>query len=125
MTTKCHPELSLICFTKTSRSFHYVCTHFCFCIFGATFSSFTFALRKSAVFDLLYKNKPFVSLRLHSLLFYGFLYPHLGHTPFSFNVTPHNGHRSIVPSILYSSVAAFAPLVNVIFTIFSFSFNKS
>ncbi len=62
-------SLSWICFTKTSRSFHYVCTHFCFCFFGSTFTSFTFALRKFAVLDLLHKNKSFVSLRLHSLLF--------------------------------------------------------
>ena len=31
----CHPELSWISFTKTSRSFHYVSTHFCFCNFGS------------------------------------------------------------------------------------------
>ena len=36
VTTLCHSELSWISFTKTSRSFHYVSTHFCFCNFGST-----------------------------------------------------------------------------------------
>ena len=38
---------------------------------------------------------------------------------------PHKGQRSIVLSILYSSVAIFPPLVNVIFEIFNLSFSNS
>ncbi len=54
--------VSWISFTKTSRSFHYVSTHFCFCNFETTFTSFTSALHKSARFRVLLLKRERVSL---------------------------------------------------------------
>ena len=54
--------VSWISFTKTSRSFHYVSTHFCFCNFETTFTSFTSALRKSACFRVYIKDTSLCSV---------------------------------------------------------------
>lgn len=53
---------------------------------------------------------------------YFFLYPHFGHTPSLFKVTPHNGQRSILFFVSNSAEPAFTPLVKVILAIFNFSF---
>ena len=53
-----------------------------------------------------------------------FVYPHLGHTPFSFSAIPHKGQRSIFFWGSYSSVAPFTPLVNVSFAMFSLSLRE-
>lgn len=45
---------------------------------------------------------------------YFFLYPHFGHTPSLFKVTPHNGQRSILFFVSNSAEPAFTPLVKVI-----------
>ena len=44
------------------------------------------------------------TLRVFYFLYrsYCFLYPHFGHTPFSFSAMPQRGQRSKVPSGLYS-----------------------
>ena len=49
--------LSWISFTKTSRSFHYVSTHFCFCNFETTFTSFTSATSRKTIHRIVFLGR--------------------------------------------------------------------
>ena len=54
-----------------------------------------------------------------------FLYPHLGHTPFSSRAMPQRGQRSMTLRVSYSCDAAFTPLVNVSLAMLSLSLRRS
>ena len=49
--------VSWISFTKTSRSFHYVSTHFCFCNFETTFTSFTSATSRKTIHRIVFLGR--------------------------------------------------------------------